>query len=89
MVLLPLSGAAAENVIISEFMASNKDTLLDGNGNPSDWIELYNAGDVPVNLAGWHLTDDVLDLTKWTFPGVVLAPGQFLRVEVTDGPCSD
>src|SRR3989442_5760419 len=78
--LLASRAAAAESVVISEFMASNKDTLRDGNGNPSDWIELYNGSDSPVNLAGWHLTDDMLDLAKWTFPSVMLGPGQFLLV---------
>src|SRR5262249_12120471 len=33
-----------------------------------------------VNLAGWHLTDDPLDLSKWTFPAVSLAPRGFLVV---------
>ena len=33
--------------VISEFMASNRDSLLDGDTPPGspDWIELYNAGD--------------------------------------------
>ena len=78
--LLVLSGAAADNFIISEFMASNRNTLLDGNGNPSDWIELYNAGDTPGNLAGWRLTDDPLDPARWIFPSRVLAPRAFLIV---------
>src|SRR5438105_42539 len=78
--LLAWSAAAAEKVVLSEFMASNKSTLLDGSGNPSDWIELYNSGDTTANLAGWHLTDDILDLAKWAFPSVTLGPGKFLLV---------
>src|SRR5262245_56353846 len=76
----PSSGAGAEQVIISEFMASNKDSLRDGYGNPSDWIEVHNAGSTPVNLGGWHLTDDAQNLTQWTFPSYTLGPGGFLVV---------
>ena len=70
----------AAEPIISEFGASNATTLLDGDGNASDWIELYNAGDESVDLAGWHLTDDQGDLTKWTFSSVSLGPEEFLVV---------
>src|SRR6058998_4323566 len=80
LLLVAWCGSAAENVVISEFMASNKDTLRDGNGNASDWIELYNAGGTAVDLAGWHLTEDPLRLAQWTFPSVTLGPGQFLLV---------
>ncbi len=70
---------AAQPTII-EFMASNDATLLDGDGETSDWIELFNAGDAPLDLLGWHLTDDDANLDKWTFPSVTLAPGAFLIV---------
>jgi hypothetical protein len=33
-----------------------------------DWIELRNNSQQAVNLAGWYLTDDPADLTKWQFP---------------------
>lgn len=59
-----------ESVIINEFMAINDDTLLDGNGESSDWIELYNTGMQDINLSGWRLTDDADDLTKWMFPAI-------------------
>jgi hypothetical protein len=71
------------NVLISEFMASNSTTLQDGDGESSDWIEIYNGTSSQVNLAGWHLTDDEDDLLKWTFPAnaqVVLDPGEYLVV---------
>ena len=66
--------------VIAEFMADNDDTLIDGDGRSSDWIEVHNAGDAPVDLAGWHLTDDAADLTRWTFPSVQLDAGGFLVV---------
>ena len=54
-----------------------------------DRIELVNAGDAPVDISGWILTDDVVDanydpaqdLEKLVFaPNTSLAAGQFLVV---------
>ena len=69
----------AADPIISEFMASNRTTLADGDGNFSDWIEIFNAGDQAIDLAGHHLTDTPSNLTRWTFPTVNLpAHGQMI-----------
>ena len=70
----------AANPIISEFLADNNNTLDDGDGNASDWIEIYNAGDAAIDLAGWHLTDNVAVPAKWTFPSKTLAAGEFFVV---------
>lgn len=70
-------------VLISEFMASNSSTLLDGDGEYSDWIEIYNGTSSQVDLAGWHLTDDDDDPFKWQFPATeqaILDPGEYLIV---------
>jgi len=67
-------------VRINEFMASNKRTLRDEDGDSSDWIELYNAGQVTENLEGWFLTDDPDNLTKWRFPKIALPPDSYLLV---------
>ena len=65
---------------ISEFMARNGTTLLDGDGNSSDWIEIGNRGDEVADLQGWHLTDDDERLTRWQFPETLLSPGELLVV---------
>ena len=70
--------------IISEFMAANAQSLAAADGSHPDWIELFNAGDAPIDLAGWHLTDDPADLDAWTFPEFPLAPGEF-RVVFASG----
>lgn len=57
-------------VTISEFMADNKDTLNDEDGDASDWIEIENASEQVVDLAGWGLTDNPSNLRKWRFPAV-------------------
>ncbi len=66
--------------LISEFMASNNNTLLDGDGNSPDWIEIHNAGDQAINLQGWSLTDDSGELQKWSFPDKVLGVDEYLVV---------
>src|SRR4030042_6800666 len=73
---------------ISEFMASNASSppledgeLLDGHGESSDWIEIYNPTDTAIILDGWYLTDSNSNLTMWQFPdGLRLEPGEFLIV---------
>lgn len=71
----------AANPIISEFVASNTSTFDDGYGDSSDWIELTNTGDTPVDLAGYHLTDNAVDPTKWTFSqSTILQPGDHLVI---------
>ncbi len=73
----------ASTPIITEFMASNSGFFRDGDGNASDWIEIHNPTNQPINLAGWHLTDNADNLDKWTFPSVpqaVLDPGEYLIV---------
>jgi hypothetical protein len=34
----------------------------------ADWIELFNAGDQPVDVAGYYLTDDPGETTRWRIP---------------------
>ncbi|MFI4860828.1 MAG: CotH kinase family protein [Phycisphaerales bacterium JB063] len=66
--------------IITELLASNDGGLLDEDGDSSDWLEIYNAGDSALDLTGWFLTDAVNDLTQWAFPSVSLGAGEYLVV---------
>ncbi|MBC7131433.1 lamin tail domain-containing protein [Candidatus Bathyarchaeota archaeon] len=67
-------------VVINEFMADNKMTIPGPDGNYPDWIELYNKGDVPVDLSGMYLTDR-LGLAKWRFPaGTMIEPHGHLLI---------
>ncbi|MFC1739626.1 lamin tail domain-containing protein, partial [Planctomycetota bacterium] len=67
-------------VLITELMAVNTSTLLDEDGDDSDWLEIYNAGTEPVDMNGWYLTDDEDNLTRWRFPSVILDPCEYLVV---------
>ncbi|MCA9148399.1 MAG: lamin tail domain-containing protein [Planctomycetales bacterium] len=68
------------SVVITELVADNQHGLKDDDGERSDWIEIFNAGDQPANLHDWHLTDDAANLGKWTFPAVTLMPDEYLVV---------
>lgn len=70
----------ASSLVISEFMASNDGFLLDGFGNSPDWIELTNGGTEPLELQGYHLTDNPQSPRKWAFPARTLAPSEHLVV---------
>src|SRR5687768_12935892 len=80
LVLFVTFGNVQGQVIISEFMASNTRTLLDEDGETSDWIEVFNLGQTNVNLNGWGLTDTATDPRRWRFPSVELPAGQSMIV---------
>ncbi|MDH7600474.1 MAG: lamin tail domain-containing protein, partial [Sedimentisphaerales bacterium] len=61
-------GFGQQQVVINEILASNSTVNTDEQGQYDDWIELYNPGQGPVDLAGFYLTDDPDNLTKWQFP---------------------
>ena len=82
--LLLLCFLAAQPVfadpVISEFMASNKKTIKDEDGDASDWLEVYNPDTAAVNLNGWALTDNASNLQEWIFPAVTLPAKSTLLV---------
>ena len=68
------------DLVINEFMASNGSSITDEDGDTKDWIELYNMGLNPVNLAGYGLSDNPDKPFKWVFPDVTIEAGEFLLV---------
>ena len=80
------AGAAASSgadspVAINELMASNSAGIMDSQGEYEDWIELYNISDVPMDLGGLYLTDDLDEPTKWQIPaGTVIAATGYVMV---------
>jgi hypothetical protein len=68
---------AASHVVINEFMAENKSTLADEDGEFSDWLELHNPTAAPVNLDGLFLTDSASQPFKWALPAVSLNAGAY------------
>ena len=43
---------AQRNVVINELQAANRHTFVDAEGDTPDWIEVYNPGSAPVDMAG-------------------------------------
>jgi hypothetical protein len=62
------SVGGAGPLYINEILAVNSRGLKDQQGHRDDWIEIYNASDRAVNLAGMYLTDDLSRPAKWQFP---------------------
>ena len=67
-------GHLAAAPVITEFLTDNSSGLQDEDGDFSDWIEIHNPDPSPIDLSGWHLTDDPALPTKWTLPSHTLAP---------------
>jgi hypothetical protein len=82
------------SLVISEIMAGNSRTYptqVNGVTVFSDWIELYHAGEQPILLAGWHLTDDRNNPRKWPLPAIALGPETYwvvyaTGIEIEDDP---
>src|SRR6266567_923823 len=78
--VLLFATVAPAQVVISEFMADNKNTLADVDNEFSDWIEIYNTTFTNVNLSGWSLTDDLTHQARWFFPATNLTAKGFMVV---------
>ncbi|MCC7430168.1 CotH kinase family protein [bacterium] len=75
-----LASQTSAQVVFNEIQSSNS-KIADENGNFPDWIELYNASNFSVNLAGYGLSDDSTDAFKWVFPNsATLSPQSYLLV---------
>lgn len=55
-------------VCINEIMASNSNVASDEEDENDDWIELHNSGSEPVSLAGYYISDNKLNPTKYRIP---------------------
>ena len=79
LILITLPVAAEPR--ISEFMASNDGVLADEDGDFSDWVEIHNPGSLPLQLAGYSLTDNPDQLRKWIIPAsITLASDGYLVI---------
>ena len=72
--------ASAQSPVISEFLASNDDGIVDSDGDSSDWIEIHNPTGGTINLSNWHLTDDPADPLKWTLPSLNFPSGGYMII---------
>lgn len=69
------------DVVISEYMLNNSDTVYDSDSDYSDWLELHNTSNKSVDISGFALCDNSQRSGKWYFPeGTVIAPDGYLLV---------
>lgn len=68
--------------LLTEFMAENDGSLLDGHGKSPDWIEIHNPNPFPMDLAGHRLRDGS---NSWTFPPDSHIPALGYRVVFASG----
>ncbi len=68
-------------IVINEFMASNKTTLADKDGDYSDWIELYNKTDSEIDISFFGVSDTSDQPMKWQIPsGTKIAPHGYVVI---------
>jgi hypothetical protein len=74
-------------VWLNELQPHNVSGPADRFGQRDPWVELYNAGDEPIDLSAFHLTDDYSRLPAWSFPpGAAIGPGEFKLVWLDNQP---
>jgi len=77
------------NLFINEFMSHNDAAYAGEFDDYPDWIELYNAGNIAIDIGGWSLTDDLTDLTQSVIPttdpeATTVPPGGYLVLDCDD-----
>jgi len=70
------------SLIINEVVANNDGVYVNEFNESCDFIELYNGSAEEINMLGWGLSDRD-DKIKWSFPSVVIGPGEYLVVNLT------
>ncbi len=65
-------------LFINEYMADNDGVIQDPDepGEYPDWLEIYNAGDEPIDLEGMFLTDNQANPGKYRIPASVVVPAR-------------
>ncbi len=74
------AASAAQPISFSEVMTANASAVADDFGDYSDWFEITNDGERPVDLTGWMVLRGTNDLDVFTFGGQVIGPGEHLVV---------
>ena len=79
----PVQARDSGSVEISEVSSKNRSYFPDENGEFHDYVELHNASDEEVSLAGWYLSNARESLRRWALPAIVLAPGEYRAIHLS------
>ncbi len=79
-----LDSSEQGTLVVNEIVSSNTRSLVDETLGTPDWIELYNAGNAPLDLSGYGVSDNMRNLHKFVVPdGTVLEAGEYLVLYAT------
>jgi len=74
--------ACSAQVTINEVQSRNASTIRDGDGDTSDWIELFNPGGTAVDLGNWRISDSG---NTFVVPaGTSIGAGEYLLIWASD-----
>lgn len=84
LLLLPRAAAAAGGVVISQVYGAGGNS---GSTLRNDFIELFNAGPVAVDLTGWSVQYGPASASSWQRTNLsgVIQPGQYLLIQEAQG----
>lgn len=76
-------------IVINEVLTWNVTDIQDNAMEHEDWIELYNAGDVAIDIAGYYVSDRIDNPQKWMVPvgvpdSTVIPSGGFVLLYADD-----
>jgi len=72
------SNTLKTGLVISEFMAANVNTKMDPDFHQfSDWIELYNNSNKPINIKGYQISN-TKDQQGWEMPSATIPSKKFI-----------
>lgn len=71
---------AKAQLVLNEVQYENNTSLYDKHGSTPDWIELYNAASVPVNVKGYRISDNSRFDDYWVLPDTAVAGHGFLLI---------
>lgn len=72
--IFPNLAEGKEILFINEILASNKNGITDNTGAKEDWFEIYNPNSYEIDLAGYYLSDNTTNPTKFQIAGGAGSP---------------
>ncbi|UTW65953.1 CotH kinase family protein [bacterium SCSIO 12643] len=84
-VLLSISSILnSQDLRINELMPNNGITVFDSFDENSDWIEIYNNTNNPIQISDYYISNDFNDKLKWQLPNKNLQPHKWVIIFCSD-----